>query len=116
MKLLPCSPNMCMNPSITKAARAMYPVPSRIAIARKSSRIFGRKTRTPPTPPMIPSVSMRRRKSACPAGQMALIVSLSHSKNAASQSIGYCPSEKVNMNTRYIISRKIGTPRNRFVT
>ena len=57
----PCSPNRRITPSITNAARAMYPESSRIAIAKKRKRMFGRKTSTPPTPAITPSVSRERR-------------------------------------------------------
>ena len=78
--------------------------------------MFGRNTSTPPTPPMMPSTSSIRRNSACPAGQIELIPLPSAQNSISSQSIGYWPTVKVNMKTRYIITRKIGTPRNRFVT
>ena len=43
-----------MNRSITKAARAIYPLSSRIESARKRPKIGGMKTSTDPRPPIMP--------------------------------------------------------------
>jgi ferrous iron transport protein B len=40
------------------AARAIYPESSNIEIKKYNMRIFGRKTITPPTPPIIPSIKL----------------------------------------------------------
>ena len=57
MKLLPWRPNKCMILSIMNAALAMYPLASSIEMKKKSIRMLGRKTSTPPTPVMMPSTS-----------------------------------------------------------
>ena len=57
IKDLPCSPIRCIILSMINAARAIYPESSNIEIKKYNMRIFGRKTITPPTPPIIPSIS-----------------------------------------------------------
>ena len=48
----PSSPARAITRSIRNAARARYPVPSRMAISRNSSAICGTNTSTPPIPPI----------------------------------------------------------------
>ena len=55
MNDLPCRPMQCIILSIMNAALAMYPESSMNDMHRKSIRILGRNTITPPTPPMMPS-------------------------------------------------------------
>jgi hypothetical protein len=58
IKLFPCNPMMCMNLSITNAARAIYPTFSRKVIEKKNIARIGTKVKTDPTPPMIPLTKM----------------------------------------------------------
>jgi hypothetical protein len=58
MKLFPWRPIRCMNRSMTKAARAMYPTSSKTARNRKKINRIGTKVRTDPTPPNTPSIRM----------------------------------------------------------
>lgn len=55
--LEPLSPKRRITLSQRNAARAMYPLSSRIESARNSNATFGRNTNTPPTPPITPSTS-----------------------------------------------------------
>ena len=56
-----------MSRSIMKASRAMYPVSSSNPMKKKRMRICGRKTKTPATPAMAPSMIRLRRS---PSGMM----------------------------------------------
>ena len=55
MNDLPCNPIFIMILSMTKAARAKYPVSSKIEIAMYMNNIGGRNVRMNPTPPIKPS-------------------------------------------------------------
>ena len=54
-KARPSSPARLMIRSMRKAARDMYPTPSRTAMMRNMMMIWGMKVSTEPTPPMRPS-------------------------------------------------------------
>ena len=54
-KARPSSPARLMIRSMRKAARDMYPTPSRKAMMRNMMMIWGTKVSTAPTPPMRPS-------------------------------------------------------------
>ena len=54
-KARPSSPAILMTLSMRKAARDMYPTPSRTAMMRNMMMIWGMKVSTEPTPPMMPS-------------------------------------------------------------
>ena len=55
MNDLPLNLNLTINLSMTNAALGRYPDSSMKPKARNIMNMFGTKTRTPPTPPMIPS-------------------------------------------------------------
>ncbi len=57
MKDFPCSPMRCMNLSIAKAPRAMYPTSSSNPMEKKKTKSIGAKVITNPAPPMIPSTT-----------------------------------------------------------
>ena len=59
---LPCKPILCINLSIMKATRAIYPESSIKDIKRYNIRILGKKTITPPTPPITPSTTRSFRE------------------------------------------------------
>ena len=92
MKLLPCRPILCMKRSMRNAARAMYPVSSRNAIARNRSRMLGRKTTTPPTPAITPSTISERRY---PSGRRLPTTDPSQANPASIQCLGGSPALNV---------------------
>ena len=57
IKLLPCNPNLWKNPSNKKATLLMYPVVSKRAKPIYKIIILGKKSKTAPTPAMIPSTT-----------------------------------------------------------
>ena len=57
MNDLPCSPIACMALSITNAALAIYPLPSRKVMKNIMAKITGTNTITNPTPAITPSVA-----------------------------------------------------------
>ena len=60
-KARPSRPARLMIRSMRKAARDMYPTPSRRAMTRNMMMIWGMKVSTEPTPPMRPSPSRPAR-------------------------------------------------------
>ena len=76
-------------------------------------KIFGKKTITAPTPPIIPSISKSLNgPSAILLRNKSPICSTSHSIPI----IGYSPMTNVPSNIRYIKRKKIGNPQTRWVT
>ena len=56
-KLLPESPIFLKSLSIIKAILAIYPLSSKIDKKKNNTTIIGKKLRTLPTPPKIPSIT-----------------------------------------------------------
>ncbi len=75
---------------------------------KKSSRICGRKTSTPPTPAMTPSTS---RLASSPAGSAPRTASPSAPKPVSIKSIGSAAHEKIVWKTTSIRSRKTSGPK-----
>ena len=109
----PCNPMRCINLSIINAARAIYPESSINDIQKKSINIFGKKTITPPTPPITPSTT---KSFNGPAGIMPSIAEDSQLTPNSIQCIGYAPTSKVAQKMANIISKNIGKPNSRLVT
>ena len=83
MNDLPCRPTKCINLSMMKAARAMYPESSMSEMKRYSMSMLGRNTATAPTPPMMPSTTRSRR---APSPMTPPMVWPSHAKADSSHS------------------------------
>ena len=113
MKDLPCKPQAHMIRSITKAARAIYPVSSRNAIPKNKSTISGTKLITAPTPAMIPSTT---REFNCPSGITAPAQSPRAVKASSIQPCGYAPIVLTRLNKSHITNTKIGKPQIRCVS
>ncbi len=103
----PCNPILCINLSIIKAARAIYPESSIKEIKKNNIKIFGKKTITPPTPAIIPSTSKSRRG---PSFRLLLIRLPSVETPDSIQFIGYCPIAKVAWNINHIKKINMGNP------
>ena len=78
----------------------MYPESSRIAIAKKRKRMFGRKTSTPPTPAITPSVISERRYGNADSGQMLFTASESMANPSSMYPIRGSAQVKVNQKVR----------------
>ena len=114
-KDFPCSPNLRISPSMTNAARAMYPLSSSSESARNMNKMFGKNTITPPTPPIRPSVSRSRRYGSVSSPQCDFTKSESQPKESSIQPMKGSAQVNVNQNVAYIIAKKIGRPKNLFV-
>ena len=95
-----------------KAARAMYPVSSKREIKKNKIRMFGRKTRTPPTPAIIPSTIM---SEIIPAGSMSLTNSPNKAIPFSIHSCGNAPKVNVVSNIIHKNKNRIGNPNHLFV-
>ena len=114
MNALPERPKCRSVRSMTKAARAIYPLSSSMERNRKSRAIMGRKVSTPPTPEISPSTSRplsqpgarRAARALAAPGQSA------SSTNQAMPSESHLPGPlKVTRNTSSIMARKSGIAR-----
>mgnify|MGYP001493752435 CR=1 FL=1 len=106
-KAWPGSPNRHSRRSITKAARARYPVSSSRLIRKKSRQICGRNTTVPATPPMMPSAT---RSCTGPGGIRSPTQPPSRAKVASIRSIGTVASVNSVQKRRPITARKTATP------
>ncbi len=98
--------------SVRKAARDMYPVSSKIEMQRKRITIRGTKENTPPTPPIIPSISRERKN---PSGSSIRAKSAKEPNNVSRSAAGYSPRAKVSLKIPQIIRKKRGSPRKWFI-
>ena len=113
MKDFPWRPILCISLSMMKAPRAIYPVSSRREMNRYRRRIFGRKTSTLPTPPMIPFTTRSLNQPSCINDAVTeLKTETIHSIHL----IGYSPSTKVPLNTRYSMTKNNGKAAHLLVT
>ena len=111
IKALPLRPKCRRVRSITKAARAIYPVSSSILKKRNRMAIWGRNTSTPPTPAMTPSVMSRRSHSAAPkwTSHPPAPGLRTSSINQAMPSLSHFPGpEKVRRNITSIMAKNTG--------
>ena len=67
MKDFPDKPNFLKTLSRIKAILDIYPMSSRIAMNKNKAAITGKKPRTAPTPPIIPSTKRDVKNSDVPA-------------------------------------------------
>ena len=90
---LPVSPARRIIGSITKATRAMYPVPSKKLRQKNNVKISGTKLKTLPTPTIIPSDTKDSIQPATPAASIASAAAGASvsSKNSPSMSASGCP-------------------------
>ena len=109
----PCNPTARIRRSIRKAARAMYPLSSRMEIKRNSSRICGRNASTPPTPAIIPSA---RRSVKMPAGRLVRAAWSRPLKMLSIRLIGRVAHEKIAWKTSTITASKMIGPSTLCVT
>src|SRR5574342_153522 len=115
----PFSPTDSIMRSITSATRAIYPESSSSDIKKNKMKICGTNTSTPPTPATIPSRIRSLMKGAAPAAASAPAIPdvTGPDKSESKTSDNGKPSQsKVSMNMTYINNKKIGIPRNLFVT
>ena len=99
------------------ATLARYPESSRIARSRNSRNIFGRKTTTDPTPPMIPSeISDRTQSGAAISARPAEAKPASSPNPSSIRSMIGAPTVNTIWKIRYITARKIGNPNHLLVT
>jgi hypothetical protein len=108
IKDFPCKPILCISLSIIKTALAIYPVSSIKDIKRKRIIILGRKTITPPTPPIIASA---RKSLTIPGGNKPEIIPERLLKPISIHDFGYPPSLNVVKNVSHMKKTKIGIPR-----
>ena len=73
--------------------------------------MLGRKTITPPTPPMMPSITMERKKGSCSSFHNFPMKPLRNPKNSSIYPIKGSAQVKVNQKVTYMITRKMGSPR-----
>ncbi len=106
---LPWSPTRLISLSRRNAARAIYPVSSKIERNKKRSKIWGKKTTTPPTPAIMPSTS---KSVKIPTGISARTKSPNAPKPLSSKSIGRFAHEKIVWKTNSKIPIKISKPKN----
>ncbi len=78
--------------------------------------MLGRKTTTPPTPPITPSTSRERRGDSTPAGHCPAIQPPRASNPPSIQPIGHSPTVKVTQKMPYITAAKIGSPNRRWTS
>ncbi len=96
-----------------KAARAIYPESSISEMNRYSIRIFGKKTITLPTPPIIPFTTRSLRGPSLIRELTAPLISVTKD---SIHSCGYAPNENVALNIIHMSSKKIGNPNTLLVT
>jgi len=84
-------------------------------MARNKSRMLGRNTMTPPTPPMMPSTRSDLRALSEPFGHQPTIWAPNQPNPSSIHFMGGSPSVKVSWKTRYISPMNMGMPRRRFV-
>ncbi len=77
---------------------------------RNSNTMLGRKTSTPPTPPMTPSRSKDRSGLSLPAGQKLAMPAASQPMPVSMNDISGAPRVNVRWNAPNMSAMKMGTP------
>ena len=106
MNALPGSPSAWSGLSMMNAALARYPVSSSNERTKKRIQIFGRNTRTEPTPEMTPSP---RIEPSIP-GIVSTVNAASQPTTVSIIVMNGAPNVKVRSNAAHISARKIGMP------